>query len=460
MKYLALLRDSFREALDSKVIYFTFGLSALLVLFLLSVSFRPITARDQAEQVCSVMNWASGLETTGKPGRKPFEFDVTEFNRPDDALPPWEGDYRIVVTMYTPGPLVGSQEAAEKKKLLYRDLYVRFFWLDHLNIREEVRKSDKIAPKEAEPKPGDPQKKDAEKKEDQFVDFVITGHGSATIKDMKHWYHEPSLFFGLLPLSFFQIPLTTAVNWIEDVLVNGMGGWVILLLGVVISASFIPNMLQKGSLDLLLVKPIPRLGLLLTKYLGGLIFVFINSVIAIGGVWLVLGLRTGIWTYGFLLVILAITFFFAILYAVSVLFGVLTRSTVLCIFMTCVVWFLLFLVGMVDSILNPRQPEIQTAMEQGPPAATAQSGGPAETDPALKGVANIVHVVHTILPRTDELGQLTSYLIRHELISGQEGQSVLVWKDWHRWVETLGVSLAFIAVMLGLACWRFVAQDY
>ena len=28
------------------------------------------------------------------------------------------------------------------------------------------------------------------------------------------------------------------------------------------------------------------------------------------------------------------------------------------------------------------------------------------------------------------------------------------------WIEILGVSAAFIAVMLGLACWRFSTRDF
>ena len=51
---------------------------------------------------------------------------------------------------------------------------------------------------------------------------------------------------------------------------------------------------------------------------------FLNSAVAVGGIWLVLGLRSGIWSPGFLATILILTFFFAILYAVSAFFAVLT----------------------------------------------------------------------------------------------------------------------------------------
>ena len=90
---------------------------------------------------------------------------------------------------------------------------------------------------------------------------------------------------------------------------------------VVLTAFFMPNMLRKGTVDLLLVKPIHRFALLLYKYVGGLTFIFLNTAFAMGGVWLVIGLRSGIWAQGFSCMILVFTFYFAILYAVSALFG-------------------------------------------------------------------------------------------------------------------------------------------
>ena len=42
MKYLAILKDSVREAMDTTVFYVTAGLSLLLILFVSSISFRPL----------------------------------------------------------------------------------------------------------------------------------------------------------------------------------------------------------------------------------------------------------------------------------------------------------------------------------------------------------------------------------------------------------------------------------
>ena len=53
----------------------------------------------------------------------------------------------------------------------------------------------------------------------------------------------------------------------------------------------------------------------------------ILTAFTVGGVWVAIGLRTGFWTPHFLAVIPLLTFYFAILYAVSTLAAVLTRST-------------------------------------------------------------------------------------------------------------------------------------
>src|SRR5262249_35338228 len=146
------------------------------------------------------------------------------------------------------------------------------------------------------------------------------------INSIRDWAYEPSILFSIpLPASLFTTSLSGAVYWIEDRVVNRFGAWIGILMGIVITAFFIPNMLRKGSIDLLLAKPVRRWTLLIYKYVGGLSFVFLNAAFVVCGLWLVLGLRTGIWASGFLIAILGITFFFAILYAVSTFFAVVTR---------------------------------------------------------------------------------------------------------------------------------------
>src|SRR5262249_48816585 len=107
------------------------------------------------------------------------------------------------------------------------------------------------------------------------------------------WFTQPGLFFGALPLSAIEAPLGLQLYVIPSVIIS-IGSWVVVIAGIIISSFFIPNMMRKGTVDLLLVKPIHRWALLSYKYVGGLTFIFINNVYAIVGIWLALGLRSGV----------------------------------------------------------------------------------------------------------------------------------------------------------------------
>lgn len=101
-----------------------------------------------------------------------------------------------------------------------------------------------------------------------------------------------------------------------------------LLLAIFSSASFIPIMLEKGNIDLLLSKPLSRTQLLFGKFLGATLVVFINIAFLIVGAWIIISLKFSYWNFNFPLVILVITFTFAVLYSVVVLFGILFKSSV------------------------------------------------------------------------------------------------------------------------------------
>src|SRR5205823_2542737 len=99
--------------------------------------------------------------------------------------------------------------------------------------------------------------------------FAVTARPTATA--VRLWPHDFSLFFGALPIYGQDkgVPLGAQVFLIEQLLINSIGAWITILVSIVITAFFIPNMLRKGTVDLLLVKPISRPALLLYKYIGG-----------------------------------------------------------------------------------------------------------------------------------------------------------------------------------------------
>ncbi len=120
-----------------------------------------------------------------------------------------------------------------------------------------------------------------------------------------------------------------------------------LLIAILITASIIPDMLQSSSLSLLLSKPISRWGLLLSKFAGGCAFVAILASYLFAGIWFLLGIRIGYWETAILLSIPVYVFAFAIYFSVSTLVGVLYRNTIVSIFLTLVFWGVCFGVGTV-----------------------------------------------------------------------------------------------------------------
>ena len=101
------------------------------------------------------------------------------------------------------------------------------------------------------------------------------------------------------------------------------------LLAVFASSGLLPSVLEPGRISLLLSKPITRPVLLLGRYAGNLLVVALNHIYLVASIWIIIGLKTGIWHKRFLLAIPSSLFIFAVLLCVVVLIGVLSESAAL-----------------------------------------------------------------------------------------------------------------------------------
>lgn len=486
MKFLAILKDSFREAIDAKVFYVMVGLSLLVTLVGLTLTFTPTASGERVMQL-AVIPLSLNDEDMAAMTRDPQEFSRRVMGQATG------GKRKVAYQLVSTKPADGAPDAptspfqvivsatylsaAEAKKVkadpaeAVEHIRQRFGAYDNLKMVDaaEVRQIDKpdgaAADAPALPFLAPPSK---------FYFEVTTRPTPATT---RFWWYEGSLFFG--GLSFggesTAIPLFMWVYVIEAGIVAGFGAWVTILISVVLTSFFVPNMLRKGTVDMLMVKPIRRTTLLLYKYIGGLTFIFLNTTLAIGGVWIALGLRSGQWPTGFLVMILVITFFFAILYSVSTLAGVLTRSAIVAILATCAAWFLLFMVGFGYSWFERARERDEQAVKaqqnadkdsgeekpQGQAWPGEVAGRPLQRDLSYQGwFAQGVYAAHYVLPRTADIDKLSDQLLLRDLtFAGFAGEK----KETDApvaWAQSLTVSFAFIAVMLGLACWRFSVKDY
>jgi len=171
---------------------------------------------------------------------------------------------------------------------------------------------------------------------------------------------------GHLNLAFgaVQVPLDRGCPAAVRTLEVYLAGWIAdgagLLLALMWTAGFLPSFLEACTVSVLLSKPIPRWSLLLGKCLGVLAFVAVQDGVFVGGTWLALGLRTGIWDTNYLLCLPLLLLHFAVFFSFSAMLAVATRSTVACVFGSVLFWSLCWAMnfGRHSFLLLP---ELQTA---------------------------------------------------------------------------------------------------
>jgi ABC-type transport system involved in multi-copper enzyme maturation permease subunit len=112
-----------------------------------------------------------------------------------------------------------------------------------------------------------------------------------------------------------------------QIILSGTLGTLLIFLAVFSSANFISSMLEKGTADLFLSKPISRDQLLWGKFAGGTLVFIINILLPVIGSLIIISLKFGYINYNFLWVIATFTLAFMVLYSIVVLLGVATRSS-------------------------------------------------------------------------------------------------------------------------------------
>lgn len=107
-----------------------------------------------------------------------------------------------------------------------------------------------------------------------------------------------------------------------------------VFLSVFASAGLISTIFEPGRIELLLSKPIERYHILLGRYIGNLLVIALNMFYLVTAVWIIFGVKTGVWTYNFLFSTTIAVFIFAVLLTVVLLVAVLSESAVLATMVT------------------------------------------------------------------------------------------------------------------------------
>lgn len=125
-----------------------------------------------------------------------------------------------------------------------------------------------------------------------------------------------------------QLSLKSVVVGVESV-VAGATYWVGILLSLFASSSLFSDLQTPGRIDLLLSKPISRVHVVTGHVLGVWAAIAVLTIYLMGGTWLIMSVKSGVWNPRFLLSIGIVIVMFGVMYSAVMLMGVWTQSTAL-----------------------------------------------------------------------------------------------------------------------------------
>ena len=140
--------------------------------------------------------------------------------------------------------------------------------------------------------------------------------------------------------------------------------WAATILALVSASSVFPDFMSAGSIEMVLSKPISRVRVFLIKFIGSLLFVFVQVLLFCTGVFICVGIRIDEWIWPIFAAVPLVTIFFSYLYAFNVLMGLVTRSGLAALLFTALFWFLLFAVQSGEGALSTMATEQSVRLER------------------------------------------------------------------------------------------------
>lgn len=122
--------------------------------------------------------------------------------------------------------------------------------------------------------------------------------------------------------------LTRIVVAVESV-VAGAAYWIGILLALFASAGLFSDVQAPGRVELLLSKPVSRIQVVAGHVIGVWAAIAVLTIYLMGGTWLIMSIKSGVWNPRFLLSIGIVIGMFGVMYAAVMLMGVWTKSTAL-----------------------------------------------------------------------------------------------------------------------------------
>jgi ABC-type transport system involved in multi-copper enzyme maturation permease subunit len=351
--YLAVVIDSFRSAFASRVLWV-----ALIAIYIFLFAIAPIGYREVFTTTFRWPDFANGTRMKAMLAR-----GIAELDNQTDAS--GDGGKTSAAKETPPGRIARSlpaelqgnlRKVAEGQEVRIRldvfadglnqlyendDWYDAEVWKSTPRLRE-LREIESLDQSELS--------KDMRKRRDRLrieaaLPGVFENRGSRSIALTYAGLSFPAVLQIEKPqfqMLLNQIVLRIIIEWVL--------GFAMIFLGILVTAAIIPDMLQPGSLHLLLSKPVSRGLLFLAKFIGGCAFVFVCVTQLIIGLWLIAGLRLDVWNARLLLCIPVCVFLFAVFYSVSAVAGLKWRSPILAIGLANVFGAACLVIGMAGGL--------------------------------------------------------------------------------------------------------------
>ncbi len=223
--------------------------------------------------------------------------------------------------------------------------------------------------------------------------------------------------FGQTPDGSMEgLSLEELVLGVESV-VAGLTYWIGILLALFATAPLSVSLLERGHIDLLLSKPMSRSTLFASHVAGVWIAVGILALYLMGGVWLIMSIKTGVWHFSFLASIGLVVLMFGVMYSAVVLMGIWMESTALALIVSYGLIFASIVLAASEAVLD-----------------------------ALDMVGSTAFMaLYYVLPNFAEVSAITANLTQGEPLD-----------DW----LPLLLALAFGAVTYTAALWIFKKRDF
>ena len=336
--YAVIIKDSFREALASRVLWILLSLVTWLLLALAPMGYQEkvvidLRHSDIADWRILVKRLVAAEEGTAHAAVQCVWSNLEE---------PAQNSFRELAAKLRdkPGAALKFDQRAELLRALnaaigQRDLDDKSSW-DELRLPEETanlreQPAGRLSPQKLK-------RRNRLLLEAAFPQLILRSPSDMVEFSWLFWKMPKAL-----PMS--REILRERVDLGLTFIMQYVVGIVAVFIAILVTAPIVPQTFTSGSLNLLLSKPLFRSLLFLTKYAGGCAFVLLVSGYLIAGLWLISGFRFGVWHPRLLYAIPIFAFLFSIYYAVSALAGVLWKNAIVSIVLTVMLWSLLVVVA-------------------------------------------------------------------------------------------------------------------